>query len=115
MAAAEIELGADAPGERHRNLQLLRLELQRQRCLDPALVAWVGLDQARDWCLYGGEDFELVLCLPAAIAQALQPHLGPGSAVVGLVTEDRAVILTHPDHPGQPPIVLSLKAGFQHF
>ncbi|MEB3312519.1 MAG: thiamine-phosphate kinase [Cyanobacteriota bacterium] len=83
--------------------------------LDPALVAWVGLDQARDWCLYGGEDFELVLCLPAAIAQALQPHLGPGSAVIGEVTEDRGVILTHCDRPGQPPMPLSLKAGFQHF
>ncbi len=83
--------------------------------LDPALVAWVGPDQARDWCLYGGEDFELVLCLPAAIAQALQPHLGPGSTLIGQVTEDRAVILTHPDHPGQPPTPLSLGAGFQHF
>jgi thiamine-monophosphate kinase len=83
--------------------------------LDPALVAWVGLDQARDWCLYGGEDFELVLCLPLAIAQALQPHLGPGSAVVGQVTEAREVILTYPANPAQPPLPLSLGGGFQHF
>jgi thiamine-monophosphate kinase len=83
--------------------------------LDPALVAWVGPDQARDWCLYGGEDFELVLCLPAAIAQVLQPQLGPSSALIGQVTEDRAVILTPCDRPGQPPMPLSLGASFQHF
>jgi thiamine-monophosphate kinase len=83
--------------------------------LDPALVAWVGPDQARDWCLYGGEDFELVLCLPAAIAQVLQPQLGPSSALIGQVTEDRAVSLTPCDRPGQPPMPLSLGASFQHF
>ena len=30
VAAAEAELGADAPPEQQRNLQLLRLELERQ-------------------------------------------------------------------------------------
>ncbi len=29
----------------------------------------VGAQQALEWALYGGEDFELVLCLPDAIAQ----------------------------------------------
>ena len=47
VAAAEAELGADAPPERRRNLQLLRLELERQRCLDPALVSALAKAQSR--------------------------------------------------------------------
>ena len=47
VAAAEVELGADAPPQRRRNLQLLRLELGRQRCLDPALVSALARAQSR--------------------------------------------------------------------
>ncbi len=47
VAAAEGELGADAPPQRRRNLQLLRLELERQRCLDPALVSALARAQSR--------------------------------------------------------------------
>jgi carboxypeptidase Taq len=47
VAAAEAELGVDAPPEHRRNLQLLRLELERQRCLDPDLVAALAKAQSR--------------------------------------------------------------------
>lgn len=47
VAAAEAELDAAAPPERRRNLELLRLELERQRCLDPALVAALAKAQSR--------------------------------------------------------------------
>lgn len=47
VAAAEAELGADAPPQQRRNLQLLRLELERQRCLDPALVTALARAQSR--------------------------------------------------------------------
>lgn len=47
VAAAEAELAADAPPQRQRNLQLLRLELERQRCLDPALVTALAKAQSR--------------------------------------------------------------------
>ena len=47
VAAAEAELEAGAPPERQRNLQLLRLELERQRCLDPALVSALARAQSR--------------------------------------------------------------------
>jgi len=47
VAAAEAALGPDAPQERRRNLQLLRLELERQRCLDPALVSALAKAQSR--------------------------------------------------------------------
>ncbi|WP_216909601.1 carboxypeptidase M32 [Synechococcus sp. CCY 0621] len=46
VAAAEAELTADAPPQRRRNLQLLRLELDRQSCLDPALVTALARAQS---------------------------------------------------------------------
>ncbi len=47
VAAAEAELEADTAPQRHRNLQLLRLELDRQCCLDPALVSALARAQSR--------------------------------------------------------------------
>ena len=46
VAAAESELDAETSPERRRNLQLLRLELERQRCLDPALVSALAKAQS---------------------------------------------------------------------
>lgn len=93
--------------------------------LPPGLADHVGEAIALDWTLYGGEDFELVLALPPAIAQALVANLGPGAACIGTVTargdgvRDRAadpaaVVLTdstgrHRDRP------LQAQAAFQHF
>ncbi|CAK6691800.1 carboxypeptidase M32 [Synechococcus sp. CBW1107] len=47
VAAAEAELDPEAPPQRRRNLQLLRLEQERQRCLDPELVAALAMAQSR--------------------------------------------------------------------
>lgn len=47
LAAAEAELTPTSPPEQRRNLQLLRLELERQRCLDPALVSALAKAQSR--------------------------------------------------------------------
>jgi thiamine-monophosphate kinase len=68
------------------------------------------LAQARDWLLYGGEDFELVLCLDPVAAQALVSNL-PGAAVVGEVVSGQDVLLV--TETGELP--LSLTQGFQHF
>jgi carboxypeptidase Taq len=46
VAAAEAELGSDTSPQRRRNLQLLRLELDRQSCLDPALVTALARAQS---------------------------------------------------------------------
>ncbi len=51
----------------------------------PGLVSKVAGEKALDWVLYGGEDFELVLCLPDRAAQYLHHHL-PGSAIIGTIT-----------------------------
>jgi len=88
--------------------------LDRQRLpLPPALTGWISPAQAMDWALYGGEDFELVLCLPPELAQQVQRRL-PGAAIVGSITPGSEVILI--DSTGtDEPTKLSLEQGFQHF
>ncbi|MEB3201053.1 MAG: thiamine-phosphate kinase [Synechococcaceae cyanobacterium] len=76
--------------------------------LDPSMA---GLPQARDWCLAGGEDFELVLALEPAWAEALLARL-PGSQRLGALRErDGAAVLRWSDGEPMP----SQGAGFQHF
>jgi thiamine-monophosphate kinase len=82
--------------------------------MPPTLNKWVSPEQALDWALYGGEDFELVLCLPPEPASALVQQLGNGAAVVGTITPNLEVRLI--DQTGKNPNqVLSLSRGFQHF
>lgn len=77
-----------------------------------ALVHWVGEKQALDWTLYGGEDFELILCLSPILAQSLVQSLGHKAVIIGQITDNNQVILQNP--LGQKEI-LSLQRGFQHF
>ena len=83
--------------------------------IDPALVDWVGEDQAIYSCLYGGEDFELLLCLSKGLATSLQQAMGSGSMVIGEITTVPTVELwPEPDSPiGLEE--LNLDQGFQHF
>ena len=89
--------------------------LERARiALPPVFSQLVSSQQALDWALYGGEDFELVLCLPPEPAEALVKQLGTGAAVVGNITTGNKVCLadttgTYADE------VLTLSRGFQHF
>ena len=79
--------------------------------LPPALNNW--FPQALDWALYGGEDFELVLCLPPEQANALVKQLS-GAVVVGTIAGEGAIELL--DQTGEcPNEVLTLNRGFQHF
>lgn len=89
-------------------------ELERQSILLPdGLEQWVGESKAMAWALYGGEDFELVLCLPQEVAQKAV-MLIEGAAIVGRVTETSQVVLK--DATGQlPDEILDLSQGFQHF
>jgi thiamine-monophosphate kinase len=69
---------------------------------------------ALDWVLYGGEDFELVLCMPEVIALQLVQQLGEPAAIIGYITAELPVMLKDPNGT-QPDQVLSLERGFQHF
>ena len=64
--------------------------------------------------MYGGEDFELVLCLPEFAAQELVKKLGKPAAIIGKITTDKAVILQDRLGSGSQD-ELSLRQGFQHF
>ncbi|MEB3338825.1 MAG: thiamine-phosphate kinase [Leptolyngbyaceae bacterium] len=79
-----------------------------------ALQEWLSAEQALEWALYGGEDFELVLCLPLQAAEELVNNLGQGAAIVGTITSEPEILLT--DAMGHYPTQsLSLSQGFQHF
>ncbi|MEH2116267.1 thiamine-phosphate kinase [Nostoc sp.] len=75
---------------------------------------WLPPEQALKYALYGGEDFELVLCLPQELASALVQHLGEGAALVGKITAGSTVLL-HDKQKKFPDQVLNLSQGFQHF
>lgn len=82
--------------------------------ISPTLQHLVSSDKALEWALYGGEDFELVLCVPGAIAQQLVTQLPTGAAIVGVTTADPAVLLINPTK-STPEEKLTLSQGFQHF
>lgn len=82
--------------------------------IHPALRNWVSPEQGMQWALYGGEDFELVLCLPQDSAQELIERLGEESAIVGTITSNPEVRVV--DSTGEySDQILALEEGFQHF
>jgi len=90
-----------------------RIERQ-QITIPPAFHNWISPEKAMEWMLYGGEDFELVLCLPLADAEILVKRLGEGAAIVGRITNDDDVRLV--DIAGKyPDEIITLDRGFQHF
>ncbi|MCP9927126.1 thiamine-phosphate kinase [Cyanobium sp. CH-040] len=88
-----------------------RALLDRRRLpLDPGMAA---LPEALDWCLGGGEDFELILALEAAWAEALVARL-PGAQIIGELAErsqeGRAI-----GWLGDAEAFPASAAGFTHF
>jgi thiamine-monophosphate kinase len=82
--------------------------------LPQALRQFDDPELAMNWALYGGEDFELVLCLPLEQAQALVQLLGANAAIIGSVRAGEKVELC--DRNGTYlPQALALNSGFQHF
>ena len=81
-------------------VQLRRSQLP----IPPGLAESVGLEKAEHWCLYGGEDFELVLALEPRWAEAL---IADGQGVhIGEVTESGCWLDAQP---------LARTAAFNHF
>jgi thiamine-monophosphate kinase len=74
-------------------------------------AAHLSATQVQAWCLYGGEDFQLVLCLNPELATELVSYLGPAAKIIGTITAEPVVELITPTEV----ISLSLAAGFQHF
>jgi thiamine-monophosphate kinase len=78
-------------------------------------LAAIGLPEslALEWTLYGGEDFELVLCLPVLLAQELVSAAGRGAAIIGEVTRSLEILVVDRDKTRQ--FSLDRRQGFQHF
>lgn len=72
-----------------------------------ALRNFVSDEQAIEWALYGGEDFELVLCLPLEIAEAFVETIGQDAAIIGHITTEKEVRINER--------LLNLAQGYQHF
>jgi thiamine-monophosphate kinase len=77
--------------------------------LDPAMAA---LPEAEPWCLGGGEDFELVLALAPAWAEALLEVL-PGSSRIGELVTGEAGALRWSDGVAWP--LEAAGSGYSHF
>ena len=71
-------------------------------------------EQMWSWILYGGEDFELVLCLDLESAQNLLAKLNGNAAIIGKIVAEPKIILRDKLNI-YPPQTLSLCKGFQHF
>lgn len=89
--------------------------IERNRIiLHPAMTKLLGKAAQMEYALYGGEDFQLVLCLPKEPAVKLVQLLDANAAIIGTITADSTVLLT--DETGEfKEKLLSLKQSFQHF
>ncbi|MEB3292687.1 MAG: thiamine-phosphate kinase [Synechococcales bacterium] len=89
----------------------------RKLPIDPSLARHFP-DRAVEWCLYGGEDFELVLCLPPQIVHPFLDQFiaadNPGATIIGKIIAPPEVNLVDPQQL-QAPQRLTLEKGFQHF
>ncbi len=77
--------------------------------INPGL--WGLTERPINWVLGGGEDFELVLCLPLPTAQALVTLIGGKAAIIGQTTATPEILLID---DGQE-LLLSSDSQFQHF
>ena len=74
---------------------------------------WLTPEKALEYALYGGEDFELVLCLPEVIANHLVTTLGESAAIVGTITTGSQVVLQDKEQKKREK--LQIFRAFQHF
>lgn len=79
-----------------------------------ALLRLLSPEKARNWVFYGGEDFELVLCLSRSFADSLVQQLGGKARIIGTITSELTVQAIEPNSIA-PPWILSLDESFQHF
>jgi thiamine-monophosphate kinase len=104
---------ADAIGQICRSSKVGAIIDRHTIPLSPALTQ-LAPDSALQSALYGGEDFELVLCMPENIADRLVHSLGQGAAIIGKIAQQLNISIVDLTHQ-HPTINLDLCSGFQHF
>jgi len=77
--------------------------------LAPSLQSWLTQEQAMEWTLYGGEDFELILTMAPSFAKELVFQLGPPAVIIGQITQELEI------HLAGTSSFFDLSKGFQHF
>ena len=82
-----------------------------------SLAIYSGLSKlaketALEWLLYGGEDFELVLCLPKNLASNLVKQIGGDAVIIGETTKTSEIKLVNESGTEK---ILNISKGFQHF
>lgn len=88
--------------------------IERQSIPMPSVFTnWLPQNQALDYALYGGEDFELVLCMPLVEAQAIVQKLS-SAKIIGTITEKQDVLLCDKSNQN-PDRLLTFDRSYQHF
>lgn len=114
IAAMDTSDGlADAVIQICRQSQVGATLRRSQLPIPPGLSDVVSPATARQWTLYGGEDFELVLSLPPEIAPHFVDQL-PGSHIIGQTTVEPEICLVDDVNQG-PQVHLDQNQGYQHF
>lgn len=89
----------------------VRAQLWGDRLPTPTgLSEMVGADKAREWVLWGGEDFELVLCLAPEAAEQLSQSV-EGISIIGEIVPGQGAVL----QVGDGLETLAINSGFCHF
>ncbi len=70
--------------------------------------------KAIDWTFYGGEDFELVLCTSAKIAEYLYKSGGEDCQIIGEITTAKNIEIIDPEN-NHLKLLLNRSKIFQHF
>lgn len=83
----------------------------QQSAIPLSLWQQISAEQALEWALYGGEDFELVLCAEALVAKQLIRALGEEVIRIGTITTNRDVQLVNREQTR----LLEITKGFGHF
>ena len=78
------------------------------------LTKLAGAKKAKEWLLFGGEDFELVLCLPFNFASVLVNQLGSDAAIIGNIISEQTVQIID-SHDSGLKETLGITKRFQHF
>jgi thiamine-monophosphate kinase len=81
--------------------------------IDPAIQK-LAPELSLEWTLVGGEDFELVLCMPLDIANSLVTKLGSGAAIIGEITTEPELVLVDSRYPDRYSLLDECQQ-FQHF
>lgn len=80
----------------------------------PEILQITDPKTALKWTLFGGEDFELVLCLPPKKAQQLISDDNSKTKIIGEITEEKKVILIDNNQPCSEHL-LTQREIFSHF